>query len=50
MTIYTNPCSHDKVVVQFRVKKFFTDHLVVVCENTDKSDVIKRRSIIFGTA
>jgi hypothetical protein len=42
MTIYTNSCSHHKVVVQFSVKEFFSDHLVVFCENTDKSDAIKK--------
>jgi hypothetical protein len=50
MTIYTNSCSYHKVVVQFGVKEFFTDHLVMICENTDKFDATKKRSIVFGIA
>jgi hypothetical protein len=48
MTIYTNSCSHYKVVVQFGVKEFFTNQLVMVCENTHKFNVPKKDLLFFA--
>jgi hypothetical protein len=48
MTIYTNSYGHHEVVVQFGVKEFFMNHLVVVCENMDKSDATKKDLLLLA--
>jgi hypothetical protein len=48
--IHANSCTHHKIVVEFGINEFLTDHLVAIRNNADKTNATKKEPLFWTRA